>query len=98
MLAARPEKEIQLLLIHFAGRIPRPSCATTWSPGSTRRDRDIAHAAFRALRRRVPRRRSTTPRFLGHEDFLIRNLAAESLGGFPTARSLASSSSTWRTR
>jgi cellulose synthase/poly-beta-1,6-N-acetylglucosamine synthase-like glycosyltransferase/HEAT repeat protein len=88
MFIRRKEKEIQLLLIHLSY-----SCC----PGLLRdyvealadsNDLDIAHAAFRVL--------SSTyissldhRRYLKHDDFLIRNLAAESLGTLPATASLA---------
>ncbi len=51
-------------------------------------DLDIAHAAFRALCAAYPGGVDHA-RFLAHEDLLIRNLAAESLGAIPTVRSLS---------
>ena len=49
MLAARPEKEIQLLLIHAAGRHPSTVLRDYLVARVDSSDRDVAHAAFRAL-------------------------------------------------
>jgi HEAT repeat protein len=87
MLAPRPEKEIQLLLIHAAGRIPSTALRDYLVTRVDSRDRDIAHAAFRALTATYAASVEHA-RWLRHDDFLVRNLAAESLGGLPTVRSL----------
>jgi cellulose synthase/poly-beta-1,6-N-acetylglucosamine synthase-like glycosyltransferase/HEAT repeat protein len=87
MLAARPEKEIQLLLIHVAGRHPSTVLRDYLVARVDSNDRDIAHAAFRALTAAYAESVDHA-RWLSHDDFLVRNLAAESLGGLPTARSL----------
>jgi len=87
MLAARPEKEIQLLLIHVAGRHPSTVLRDYLVARVDSPDRDLAHAAFRALTGAYAGSVDHA-RWLVHEDFLVRNLAAESLGGLPTARSL----------
>jgi cellulose synthase/poly-beta-1,6-N-acetylglucosamine synthase-like glycosyltransferase len=88
MLRLRPEKEIQLLLIHFAGRWRSPELESYLLSRVGSPDLDIAHAGFRILCSSYPG--SVDPaRFLEHEDFLIRNLAAESLGAMPTVRSLS---------
>ena len=87
MLAARPEKEIQLLLIHAAGRHPSTVLRDYLVARVDSPDRDIAHAAFRALTAAYAASVDHA-RWLVHDDFLVRNLAAESLGGLPTARSL----------
>jgi cellulose synthase/poly-beta-1,6-N-acetylglucosamine synthase-like glycosyltransferase len=87
MLKTRPEKEIQLLLIQAAGRHPSTALRDYLVARIDSPDRDIAHAAFRALT--VAYAGSVDhARWLEHDDFLVRNLAAESLGGLPTARSL----------
>ncbi len=87
MLADRPEKEIQLLLIQVAGRHPSTVLRDYLVARVDSGDRDIAHAAFRALTAAYAGSVDHA-RWLAHDDFLVRNLAAESLGGLPTARSL----------
>ena len=87
MLKARPEKEIQLLLIQVAGRYPSTVLRDYLVARVDSPDRDIAHAAFRALTAAYAGSVDHA-RWLVHDDFLVRNLAAESLGGLPTARSL----------
>jgi cellulose synthase/poly-beta-1,6-N-acetylglucosamine synthase-like glycosyltransferase/HEAT repeat protein len=87
MLAARPEKEIQLLLIHVAGRHPSTVLRDYLVARVDSPDRDIAHAAFRALTAAYAGSVDHA-RWLVHDDFLVRNLATESLGGLPTVRSL----------
>jgi cellulose synthase/poly-beta-1,6-N-acetylglucosamine synthase-like glycosyltransferase/HEAT repeat protein len=87
MLKARPEKEIQLLLIQVAGRHPSTVLRDYLVARVDSPDRDIAHAAFRALTAAYAGSVDHA-RWLAHDDFLVRNLAAESLGGLPTARSL----------
>ncbi len=87
MLAPRPEKEIQLLLIHAAGRIPSTALRDYLVTRVDSKDRDVAHAAFRALTATYAASVDHA-RWLVHDDFLVRNLAAESLGGLPTARSI----------
>jgi cellulose synthase/poly-beta-1,6-N-acetylglucosamine synthase-like glycosyltransferase len=88
ILTIRPEREIQLLLIHFAGRYRAPELETFLVERVDSPDLDIAHAAFRALCAAYPSRIDHA-RFLSHDDFLIRNLAAESLGAMPTTRALS---------
>ena len=88
MLRLRPEKEIQLLLIHFAGRWRSPELESYLLSRVGSPDLDIAHAAFRILCSSYPGSVDLA-RFLEHEDFLIRNLAAESLGAIPTVHSLS---------
>ncbi len=88
MLRLRPEKEIQLLLIHFAGRWRSPELESYLLSRVDSPDLDIAHAGFRILCSSYPGSVDLA-RFLEHEDFLIRNLAAESLGAIPTVRSLS---------
>ena len=87
MLATRPEKEIQLLLIHAAGRLPSTVLRDYLVARVDAEDRDVAHAAFRALSAGY----ATSvdhERWLRHDDFFVRNLAAESLGSVPSTRSL----------
>jgi cellulose synthase/poly-beta-1,6-N-acetylglucosamine synthase-like glycosyltransferase len=88
MLLLRPEKEIQLLLVHFAGRWRSAELESYLLSRVDSRDLDVAHAAFRALCASYPGSVDHA-RFLAHEDFLIRNLAAEFLGAVPTVRSLS---------
>ena len=88
VLRPRPEKEIQLLLIHFAGRWRSAELESYLLSRVDSQDLDIAHAAFRALCASYPGSVDHA-RFLAHEDFLIRNLAAESLGAVPTVHSLS---------
>jgi cellulose synthase/poly-beta-1,6-N-acetylglucosamine synthase-like glycosyltransferase/HEAT repeat protein len=87
MLAARTEKEIQFLLIHVAGRYPSTVLRDYLVERVDSPDRDVAHAAFRALTAAYAGSVDHA-RWLVHDDFLVRNLAAESLGGVPSARSL----------
>jgi cellulose synthase/poly-beta-1,6-N-acetylglucosamine synthase-like glycosyltransferase/HEAT repeat protein len=87
ILMIRPEKEIQLLLIHFAGRCRSAELESYLVSRVGSEDLDISHAAFRALCAGYASRIDHA-RFLAHEDFLIRNLAAESLGAYPTVHSL----------
>jgi len=87
VLAPRPEKEIQLLLIHFAARQPSTELRDYLVAHVDSPDLDVAHASFRTLALAY----ATSidhERYLTHNDFLIRNLAAESLGSLPTAHSL----------
>ncbi len=87
ILSTRPEKEIQLLLIDLAtGRRSTTLLAHLLTLVDSR-DLDISQAAFRVL--------STEyvtdidhERFIAHDDFLIRNLAVESLGRLLTTKSL----------
>jgi cellulose synthase/poly-beta-1,6-N-acetylglucosamine synthase-like glycosyltransferase len=88
VLRQRQEKEIQLLLIHFAGRWRSAELQSYLLSRVDSPDLDIAHAAFRALCAAYPGSVDHA-RFLAHEDLLIRNLAAESLGNIPTAHSLS---------
>jgi cellulose synthase/poly-beta-1,6-N-acetylglucosamine synthase-like glycosyltransferase len=88
VLKTRPEKEIQLLLIHFAGRWRSPELESYLLSRVETGELDIAHAAFRALCAGYLTRIDHA-RYLEHEDLLIRNLAAESLGTLPTVRSLS---------
>jgi cellulose synthase/poly-beta-1,6-N-acetylglucosamine synthase-like glycosyltransferase len=88
ILRIRPEKEIQLLLIHFAGRYRSAELESYLLSRVDAKDLDIAHAAFRALCAAYPARIDHA-RFLAHDDYLIRNLAAESLGAIPTVHSLS---------
>ncbi len=88
VLRPRPEKEIQLLLVHFAGRWRSAEMEGYLLSRVDSRDLDVAHAAFRALCASYPGAVDHA-RFLTHEDFLIRNLAAESLGAIPTVHSLS---------
>jgi cellulose synthase/poly-beta-1,6-N-acetylglucosamine synthase-like glycosyltransferase len=88
VLTMRPEKEIQLLLIHFAGRYRSPELEEYLRFRVGGGDLDISHAAFRALCTAYPSTLDSAA-FLESADFLIRNLAAESLGNAPTARSLS---------
>jgi cellulose synthase/poly-beta-1,6-N-acetylglucosamine synthase-like glycosyltransferase len=88
ILRSRPEKELQLLLIHFAGRYRSPELESYLLSRVDSPDLDIAHAAFRALCAAYPGGVDHA-RFLAHEDHLIRNLAAESLGSIPTVHSLS---------
>ncbi len=87
MLAGRPEKEIQLLLIHFAERHPSGELRDYLASRADSQDLDVAHAAFRALASSYAAS-IDHERFLAHDDYLIRNLAVESLGRLPSARSL----------
>ena len=88
ILAIRPEKEIQLLLIHFANRYRSAELEAYLVSRVGTEDLDISHAAFRALCAGYPSRIDHS-RYLAHDDFLIRNLAAESLGAVPTVHSLS---------
>jgi hypothetical protein len=88
ILRIRPEKEIQLLLIHFAGRYRSAELEQYLLSRVDSQDLDISHAAFRALWAAYPASVDHA-RFLAHDDYLIRNLAAESLGSMPTVRSLS---------
>jgi cellulose synthase/poly-beta-1,6-N-acetylglucosamine synthase-like glycosyltransferase len=88
MLRLRPEKEIQLLLIHFAGRWRSGELESYLLSRVDSPDLDIAQAAFRTLCAAYPGSVDHA-RFLAHEDYLIRSLAAESLGGIPTVHSLS---------
>jgi cellulose synthase/poly-beta-1,6-N-acetylglucosamine synthase-like glycosyltransferase len=88
VLRDRPEKEIQLLLVHFAGRWRSPELEGYLLSRVDSPDLDIAHAAFRALCAAYPSSVDHA-RFLAHEDHLIRSLAAEALGAIPTVRSLS---------
>ena len=87
MLSPRPEKEIQLLLVHFAERHPSPELRDYLVARVESADLDVRHAAFRAL---ISAYLGSLDheKYLSHDDFLIRNLAAESLGGLPTGHSL----------
>jgi cellulose synthase/poly-beta-1,6-N-acetylglucosamine synthase-like glycosyltransferase len=88
ILRIRPEKEIQLLLIHFAGRHRSTELESYLLSKVDSRDLDICHTAFRALCAAYPGSVDHA-RFLAHDDHLIRNLAAESLGSIPTVHSLS---------
>ena len=88
MLIDRTEKDIQLLLIHFAGRYRSRELEEYLRSRVGSRDLDISHAAFRALCTLYPSQVDHAAH-LGSEDPLIRNLAAESLGAVPTVRSLS---------
>ena len=88
ILRIRPEKEIQLLLIHFAGRYRSTELESYLLAKVDSPDLDIRHAAFRALCAAYPASVDHA-RFLAHDDHLIRNLAAESLGSIPTVHSLS---------
>ena len=88
VLRQRQEKEIQLLLIHFAGRWRSVELESYLLSRIDSPDLDIAYAAFRALCAAYPGSVDHA-RFLAHEDFLIRNLTAESLGAIPTVHSLS---------
>ena len=88
ILRIRTEKEIQLLLIHFAGRYRSTELESYLLSKVDSRDLDISHAAFRALCAAYPASVDHA-RFLAHDDHLIRNLAAESLGSIPTVHSLS---------
>jgi len=88
MLRQRPEKEIQLLLVHFAGRWRSAELESYLLSRVDSPDLDIAHAAFRALCASYPGSVDHA-RFLHHEDLLIRCLTAEALGAIPTVRSLS---------
>jgi cellulose synthase/poly-beta-1,6-N-acetylglucosamine synthase-like glycosyltransferase len=88
ILRIRPEKEIQLLLIHFAGRYRSTELESYLLSRVDSGDLDIRQAAFRALCAAYPASVDHA-RFLAHDDPLIRNLAAESLGSVPTVHSLS---------
>jgi peptidoglycan-N-acetylglucosamine deacetylase len=87
-LAGRDEKEIRLLLIAFAERHPSAVLREYLVASVESRDRDVAHAAFRVLAS-THTASLDYERYLRHDDFLIRNIAAESLGSLPTTHSLA---------
>jgi len=87
VLTMRREKEIQLLLIHFAGRYRSPELREYLASRVGDEDRDISHEAFRVLCAAYPGS-FDSENYLADDDFFIRNLAAESLGGIPTAHSL----------
>lgn len=88
VLTSRPEKEIQMLLIHQAGRNCCPLIEQYVERLSRSADLDVARAAFRVLAT-VRAGALDHPRYLSHDDFLVRNLAAESLGRLPRTESLA---------
>ena len=87
VLAARAEKEIQLLLIDFAGGYRTAAFRDYLISRLDSGDLDITQAAFRALCTAYPASLDYR-RFLASDDSFIRNLAAESLGNFPTAQSM----------
>ncbi len=87
LLAARPEKEIQLLLIHYASRYRSTEAKSYVASRVDSPDLDISHAAFGALASAYPSAVDHA-RYMGHDDFVIRNLTVESLGVQPTAKSL----------
>lgn len=87
VLAARPEKEIQLLLIDFAEGYRTAAFRDYLISRLDSGDLDITQAAFRALCTAYPASLDYR-RFLESDDTFIRNLAAESLGNFPTAQSM----------
>jgi len=88
VLVNRPEKDIQLLLIHFAGRYRSRELEKYLRSRVRSRDLDISHAAFRALCTFYPSQVDHAAH-LASEDPLIRSLAAESLGAVPTVQSLS---------
>jgi cellulose synthase/poly-beta-1,6-N-acetylglucosamine synthase-like glycosyltransferase/HEAT repeat protein len=88
LLTRRREREIKFLLIHLAGRQCPPLLDRYLERLAGESDLDIARAAFRVLS--AARAESLDhERYLRHADFLIRNLAAESLGRIPRTSSLA---------
>jgi peptidoglycan-N-acetylglucosamine deacetylase len=87
VLTVRPEKEIQLLTINFAGRYRSTELRDYVTSRVDDPDRDISHEAFRILCAAYPDT-IDCGRFLVHDDVLIRNLTAETLGRFPTTASL----------
>ena len=88
LLIPRREKEIQMLLIHLAGRYCSALLGKHIEELTRSPDLDIARSAFRVLS--STRAASLDHRrYLVHEDFLIRNLTAESLGSIPRTESLA---------
>ncbi len=88
LLAQREEKEIQSFLIHYASHYPSTEARDYLVSRVDSPDLDISHMAFGVLASAYPSSLDHE-RYLGHDDFFIRNLAAESLGSQPTARSLA---------
>ncbi|MBN2439912.1 MAG: HEAT repeat domain-containing protein, partial [Spirochaetales bacterium] len=83
----RTEKEIRLLLIHFAKYYRSGELKTYLESLVDSGDLDIAHEATRVLST-VYVASIDHERYLTHSDFLIRNLVAESLGNLPTDKSL----------
>jgi hypothetical protein len=88
LLLRRQEREIQMLLIAFAERHPSTELGEYLVSRVDSPDLDVSHAAFRALASGYAATLDYE-RYLRHDDFLIRNVAAESLGRLPTTRSLA---------
>ena len=87
VLARRPEKEIQLLLIDFAQRYRNAAFRDYLTSRVEVDDLDIKHAAFHALCAAYPSSLDHR-RYLSDEDAYIRRLAAEALGNAPTATSM----------
>jgi peptidoglycan-N-acetylglucosamine deacetylase len=83
----RTEKEIRLLLIHFARYYRSSELQTYLEEQIDSRDLDIAHEAARVLST-VYVASMNHKEYLTHTDFLIRNLVAESLGNIPSDESL----------
>ncbi|MBN2533465.1 MAG: glycosyltransferase [Spirochaetales bacterium] len=83
----RTEKEIRLLLIHFARCSPTTELQEYLENLVDSEDLDIAHEAIRVLTT-VYVGSMNHERYLVHNDFLIRNLVAESLGRLPADNSL----------
>ncbi|MBN1647187.1 MAG: glycosyltransferase [Spirochaetales bacterium] len=87
LLIQHKQKEIKLLLIHLANRncplILRKYLETLVADP----DKDIVHRAFSVLSR-IQTEKLDHRKYLQHDDFLIRNLTAESLGQIPGTDSL----------
>ncbi len=88
LLIGRKEKEIQMLLIHLAGRDCPLQLLKHLEKLTSAPDLDIAHEAFRVFSK-IQAEKLDHRTYLEHDDFLIRNLAAESLSRVPRTSSLA---------
>jgi len=89
VLSMRSEKEIKLLLVKLAERLPTVLLTNYLEKIlKTESDLDLIHGAFRVLVKIKPTGLDLKA-YLKHSDFLIRNLAAEGLGRLVQLNSLA---------